>query len=275
MELVVNPTSAILIEAMKTHIPQSLLLSGEDGVGLNTIAAAIASAHTKHPITIQPEKDEKIDLEKGVVGVDIIRRLYDQTRSKQTADQVFVINYADRMTRQAQNAFLKLLEEPTIATHFILVAHQPSNLLPTIHSRAQEIVIQRTTTEQSQRFIDALGVTDATKRTQLLFMAEGRPAELWRLVHDDTYFNQRAAMIRDARTLIQGAPYDRLLVAQAYRDDRQAALSLLDDAIAMARRTLSQKLQPELVTYLDQLMNTYQRIEANGNIRLCLAALMV
>jgi DNA polymerase-3 subunit delta' len=46
---------------------------------------------------------------------------------------------ADRMTEQAQNAFLKTLEEPTPRTMLVLVSAQPRALLPTIRSRCQVV----------------------------------------------------------------------------------------------------------------------------------------
>jgi DNA polymerase-3 subunit delta' len=275
MSLVVHPSSALLINALEKDLPQALLLGGDTGVGLSTIALQIAETHTKHPIVILPEKDDKVDLEKGSIGIELIRRLYGQTRAKQASLQIYIFDYADRMTRQAQNAFLKLLEEPNESTRFILVAHQPDMLLPTVRSRAQLLTVHRATSAQSQEFLDALQVQDRTKRAQLLFMADGRPAELFRLAHDDAYFNERARIIRDARTLLQGAPYERLMIAHAYRDNRSNSLLLLEDTIAIARRTLSQNYQQSIVEYLERLMSAYAKVESNGNIRLALAALMV
>lgn len=275
MTLIVHPSSAILIQALEKELPQAVLLGGDKGVGLGTIARHIAQHHTKHPVVVLPEKDDKVDIEKGTIGIELIRRLYDQTRTKQPGSSVYIFDYADRMTRQAQNAFLKLLEEPNESTHFILVAHQPDMLLPTIRSRTQLASIHRVTTTQSEQYLDALQVNDQTKRTQLLFMANGRPAELYRLMHEEAYFTERARIIRDARTLLQGSPYERLLVAHDYRDNRPNSLLLLEDTIVIARRTLSQSYQKGVVDYLERLLDAYAKIEANGNIRLVLGSLMV
>lgn len=48
--------------------------------------------------------------------------------------QVFVLAF-DRITREAQNALLKLLEEPAERTHFILLVPSVEILLPTVRSR--------------------------------------------------------------------------------------------------------------------------------------------
>jgi DNA polymerase III delta subunit-like protein len=55
--------------------------------------------------------------------------------------RVVVIEHADRANEQIQNALLKTLEEPTDRHLFILVADEPSRLLPTIRSRAQPMRI--------------------------------------------------------------------------------------------------------------------------------------
>jgi DNA polymerase-3 subunit delta' len=53
--------------------------------------------------------------------------------------RVVLIEGADRANEQIQNALLKALEEPAPRQVFILVADQPTMLLPTIRSRAQPL----------------------------------------------------------------------------------------------------------------------------------------
>jgi DNA polymerase III subunit delta' len=55
--------------------------------------------------------------------------------------RVVLIERADRASEGIQNALLKTLEEPTDRHTFILVADEPSRLLPTIRSRAQPLRI--------------------------------------------------------------------------------------------------------------------------------------
>jgi len=53
--------------------------------------------------------------------------------------RMVLIERADRANEQIQNALLKTLEEPTDRHVFVLVADEPSRLLPTIRSRCQPI----------------------------------------------------------------------------------------------------------------------------------------
>lgn len=53
--------------------------------------------------------------------------------------KVFIINDADTLTNEAQNAMLKLLEEPPKNTFIILISSQKNNFLPTVLSRCHTI----------------------------------------------------------------------------------------------------------------------------------------
>lgn len=252
---------------LKQNLPQSILISGRKGLGLSTIAHWIKLSD--FAVTLQPQNSkEQIDNENGTITVEMIRRLYEQTRAKQTSRQTIIIDDADRMSHAAQSAFLKLLEEPGVATSFILTSHQPEKLLPTIRSRVQQTVIEPITTEQTQEFIDSLGVSDATKKIQLQYIANGMPAELTRLVRDDDRFAARANIISDARDLLQGDAYKKVLVVQKYRSNRVLALQLIDSAMAMLRQTMSTKPSTIIVGQLEQLLDTRERISNNYSVAL-------
>lgn len=251
-----------------------MLIAGPIGVGLSAVPTHLGNELGIVAHVILPEKDEKVDIEKGVISVDSVRRIYDMTKTIETGKRLIVIDFAERMGVQAQNAFLKLLEEPGKNTHFILLTHEPSKLLPTIHSRAQQFDVRMITDEQSAQLLDELGIKDLQKRSQLLFMASGLPAELSRLVSDERYFEARAQIVRDARTFLQGSEYDRLKLAATYKDDRNKALLLVDDTLKMLQRNIEQG-KIELIPKVEKLLEAYQRLEANGNVRLQLAAAMV
>jgi DNA polymerase-3 subunit delta' len=266
-----HPTSDQILSLIMRDPPQSLLITGEEGVGLGTIAAYIAHMVGGTVLTLLPEKDEKVDIEKGTITVKLIRRLYDDTRTIQPGKRVIVIDYAERMATTAQNAFLKLLEEPGEGTYFILATHSPSKLLPTIRSRAQAIEFHQLTRNQTDAYLDELGVKESSKRLQLTFMADGLPAELHRLVNNTEYFEKSADIVRDARDLLQATTYAKLHVAQKYQNDRESALKLVLVTTHILRRSITENPQASLIMQVDGLLRAYQQIKANGNIRLCLA----
>jgi DNA polymerase III delta prime subunit len=251
----------------------ALILVGDEGVGLTSAAKSLA--HPKELlITVLPEKDEKVDIEKGTITIQSIRRLYDLTKTHEPEGRLVVIDYAERMGVPAQNAFLKLLEEPIKGTRFALLTHNEQALLPTIRSRSQTIIVRPIQPEQSEKLLNDLKVFDATKRAQLLFIAAGRPAELTRLAGDETLFTQRAQIVKDARLYITGTSYDKLKLASAYKNDRQAALTLMSDASKMLRKSLSEgNTDTATVRFIERIELMHKRISEQGNVRLQLSVL--
>jgi DNA polymerase III delta prime subunit len=273
-QVVIHPTPKRVFDSLKSDPPQSLLISGTRGVGLLSIAQWFADQKLAGLVRPQDAK-EKTDNENGTISVEMIRRLYEQARAKYVSRQVIIIDDADRMSRGAQNAFLKLLEEPGSQIYFVLTSHSPQDLLPTIRSRTQHVIVQPLDKAASSQFIDSLGDVAAVKKAQLQFIAEGLPAELTRLVNDETYFAARSEIMGDARDLLQADTYKKLLVVQKYRSDRTKAIRLIDSCLQILRRSISARPQPAVVVQLKRLLETRERISANHNIPLQLALFVV
>jgi hypothetical protein len=272
---ILHPKSELMIQMMLHTFPQSVILTGPEGIGLSMISEYIANKLDAFLYIVLPEKDKKIDIEKGTITVDSIRRIYEKTKSIQSNKQLIIIDYAERMGIQAQNAFLKLLEEPGKSTYFIIATHEPHILLPTIRSRSQLIELRTLTSIQSLSLLKDLRIDSEPKKSQILYMADGLPAEMHRLATNEKYFIDRSKIIRDARQLLQGSLYERLTIGQIYKDDRKNTLLLLKDAAHILRHSI--KLQPQalIVIHIDKILKTYEKIEANGNIRLCIARLVL
>lgn len=266
---VLHSSTVKLIVQLRDNAPQSLLLTGLPGVGLNEIAHLVAKGSEVSLVTPDESKASR------PVTTEAIRRLYDSTRSKSKQRQYVIIHDAHAMTHGAQAAFLKLLEEPNVMIHFILTSSQPGALLPTIHSRVQQYHVSPVSLAQSDEYLTELGVSDDTMRRQLLYIAEGLPEELSRLVVDEEYFRAAADRMKDARTLLQASLYEKLTTINGYRDNRANAIQLVLSASRMTRRSLSQKPQKALIDQLDKLTRALERLEANGNVRLTLARLVL
>jgi hypothetical protein len=273
MSPLIHPRLQPALEALRTQLPQSLLISGENGTGLLTIAVWLAGKNLAR--TLMPKNTKGEDDTKGTIVVEAIRQLYEQTRSTHNQKRVIIIDNAERMSVSAQAAFLKLLEEPNRFTHFILTSHQPNILAATIRSRTQHVQISRISSGQTQALLDAQSVTDPIKRQRLLFLAGGRPAELLHLISDDAYFEQKASYITDARQFIQTDTYGKLLIAHRYRTDRDSTLELIDSALILLQTALRQQPQPAIVQQITTLLRTRESIAGNGNVALQLAAAVV
>ncbi len=95
-----------------------------------------------HPdiISICRLTDDKGKLKQNI-GVDQIREMSADAcvLPNEAARKVYIIREADTMNLPAQNAALKLLEEPPNGVMFLLCTTKPMQLLPTVHSRCAEI----------------------------------------------------------------------------------------------------------------------------------------
>ena len=97
-----------------------------------------------HPdvIYIRREPDDKGRLRKNIV-VDQVRWLVSDALvlPHEAERKVYIIDEADKMNPEAQNAALKLLEEPPEHVRILLCAANPALLLPTVRSRCVEITV--------------------------------------------------------------------------------------------------------------------------------------
>jgi len=74
-------------------------------------------------------------------GIDDSRKLKEmQSRKPVSGDRKIFIIGANFITTEAQNALLKVFEEPTAGTHFFIITPNISALLPTLISRCQIVL---------------------------------------------------------------------------------------------------------------------------------------
>ena len=72
--------------------------------------------------------------------------------------RIFLIPDADRMTPQAANSILKILEEPPRGWIFLLTASDPTLVLPTVLSRCQSLKLRPFDTETLKKLLSASGI---------------------------------------------------------------------------------------------------------------------
>lgn len=268
MKLVLEATTAKILAAYSKEPVHGLLLTGTTGVGLCSVATQLASEIAEHATditTIAPEQT--------TIPIERVRALYEETRSIHKRPQVIIIDDADTLSSEAQNALLKLLEEPVKNVYFFLTTHHLEGLLPTIRSRVQVVTIQQLSHSQSEKLLDQLKLTGAKKRSQALFLADGLPAELTRLASDESYFAEQVKYVEDARAIIQGSVYDRLRLITDYTD-RVKALKLVAVIGYLIRFSILKQKQLTSLAVVDVLDQASERISANGHVRTQLMYLM-
>lgn len=121
------------------------------------------------------ERDKKF---RNVITVDEVRRV-GQFLSMTQPDggwRVVIVDAADDMNSNAANALLKNLEEPPARTLFILIAHSPGRLLPTVRSRCHAVRLKPLEDRQLETVLGKFGSPMPDKvetRDFLIEQAEG------------------------------------------------------------------------------------------------------
>ena len=133
-------------------LPHAIMLSGDEGLGKHTLGlelsgsvlcdnSSIACGECKSCTLMKagshPDFSILSPLSKKIIRVDDIRELRKRAyeRPDRGNKKVYLIEDAQLMNREAQNAFLKILEEPPEYVVFILLATSSSAFLDTIISR--------------------------------------------------------------------------------------------------------------------------------------------
>lgn len=122
------------------------------------------------------------------IGIDQIRHLVAAVERKPFYRRhVVVIDVAERATLEAQNAFLKTLEESPGDTVFILVTAHPEALLPTVVSRCCEVRFRRLSPAEVAELLETRGVPAVEAR--LLARLSGGSLGRALLLKDDPQTN--------------------------------------------------------------------------------------
>lgn len=92
-------------------------------------------------LTIERSFDPRRGRLRSEIGVEEARQtaLFLRLTAAEGGARIVIIDGAEEMTRNAQNALLKILEEPPPSAYLLLLSHSPGRLLPTIRSRAWRI----------------------------------------------------------------------------------------------------------------------------------------
>ncbi len=178
------------------------LLAGPKGLGKGLFARQAAAALVaqgsdapqpppdRHPDILVPEHppENKTETEKREAGgdykrkraipIDEIRALIHRLTTRPTLGphRAVIIDPADDLERAAANALLKALEEPPVGTFFLLVAHRPGRLLPTIRSRCRVLRFPSLPDEEVARILaDQAPQADAATRAAAVAASEGSP----------------------------------------------------------------------------------------------------
>lgn len=214
--------------SMRERLPHALLLQGRKGMGKfdfarllsqsllcetpleHAVACGVCSScnwfmQDNHPDfrlmepAVAPESgEESAEVNapktgrKTQITVDQVRDLMTFTglSSHRAGLRIVLIHPAEALNAPASNALLKILEEPPPSVLFLMVSHQPQQLLPTVRSRCIKVDMPLPASQQAADWLDAQKIPDAAER---LAYSGGAPLQALQL--------EEADMVRDKQIL--------------------------------------------------------------------------
>ena len=254
-------------EAMASaRMHHAWILAGQKGIGKGNFARAAAAALVAEPGMPQPALEAHPDIHvlghlpdsdeeakkrdeglaykvKRNITIDQIRRMQQRLNTRPTlgSRRAVIIDPADDMEKGAVNALLKSLEEPPVGTYFLLVAHRPGRLLPTIRSRCRSLRFSPLADGEIDRILrqDA-PAANAETRAAAIAAAQGSPGTALDFVGEGLgkahALMQRLTREGDASLGVRGALSEEL----GGRPSRERMAAALDLARAVLARDLRQ-----------------------------------
>lgn len=232
--LVLHSKTQKQLEQFLQNASHALLLSGPGGAGKDILASHLAASilglNTKALAQYPYQKTVAPDDDKNTISIDAIRELQRflqlKTTGKSTWRRAVIVRQADKLTAEAQNAFLKILEEPPADTLIIFVSANPRNLLATVRSRLQTIAVQAPDEAAVIKYFTTQGFLgdDITKAYSL---SAGLPGLMQALLsqNNDHQLSQGVAV---AKTILSGDTFERLSLVDSLAKQRLETKSMLD-----------------------------------------------
>lgn len=204
--------------------------------------------------------------------------------------KVYIIDDAQKMTVQAQNALLKFIEEPPASVLFFIVADKKESLLPTVVSRTRIISLAPSDNADIRRFLMSESKKSGGEQIdEAINMAEGSPGKALKLLCRD-FSRQRQLCLDFMPVLVSTSKSDAmafLLSMKLNRDGVKEFFTLLMTALAdvmnarfgRATRLLSRDAAAEYAKSITDRKNAYLfdlateavvRAGENANINLLL-----
>lgn len=140
-----QPLMAIQQQFSQHKLPHASLLKLPYPVDVSPLITEICRILRNDPqLTLSDATDiYTLASDQGQIKLDAVKEVMQHLTLNSHSGQckVVIIMPVEAMNIAATNAILKTLEEPMPDTYFFLVSYQSAFLLPTIHSRVQEIEI--------------------------------------------------------------------------------------------------------------------------------------
>ena len=256
---------------IRDTLPHAFLIVGPDGSGKRTLAAELVAAlncekrHSESsPLPCHTcntcrriKEGNYTDITylsraagKATIGVEEVRLFREGMFLSATESEykLYVICEAEKLTPQAQNALLTVLEEPPRNVVILLLAETADSILTTIKSRTQSITMQRFDSASLLQYLTAhnekarlYAKSSSELLDGIIMSSDGRIGKAIELLSDkESLENQesRALIERIIAALSPAAPYSQLYAALSELPTARADFSEAIESLMCALRDI-------------------------------------
>jgi DNA polymerase-3 subunit gamma/tau len=192
-----QPAAVAQIRSWGENVPQAILLSGPSGCGKTTLARILRGRVGCHPLHDFFElncADER--------GIDTVRQIARQMRTAALKkSKMWLIDEAHKLTGDAQNAFLKILEDTPPDVYIVLATTDPEKLIATVRNRCTEIrlsVVSESDLKELVSFVaeKAGFAIDGDVADKIIDAAEGSPRRALVLLNQIAHVESAAEQLK-------------------------------------------------------------------------------
>lgn len=280
--LVVHADTARAIAAFSGQPGHALLLTGPPGSGkvslANQLAADILGLETA-TLDSYPYLRRIEPVDGKTISIETIRELEHflslRVPGQQGINRLVIIESSQLLSPEAQNALLKTLEEPPLASLIIFTATSQDALLPTIQSRMQTIVVKRPGLDALTKHFKDAGHS-AARITQMQAISGGLPGLMAALLSDSEH--PLIPATQRARLLLQQSTFERLLSVDELTKQKTLCRDVLFILTQMAQLRLRATTGKDFERWTKILRASYAAtaaLDASAQPKLALTNLML
>lgn len=199
----------------------TLVCKKTEAAPCGTCNACIMAQADSHPdIFVLTPADGKRN-----ISVDQVREIVSDAYTKpyESEKKVYIITYGDDMNEQAQNAFLKVLEEPPQYAVFIVLAENNESLLATIRSRCTKIKFNPVGDNLIREYVRKNYPDDTEKIDFLVQYAGGVVGEIEKILNTENFVPLREDSLDRLWALISPDMLDSYEVATFLEENKEDA----------------------------------------------------
>lgn len=257
------------LQVISNKFSHAYLFYGPEGVGKKRLALEFAAQILGTEYVFSHADFSMLDIEGDVKTEQVKEFMTGLSFSPFVGThKVAVINNADLLNIQSNNALLKTLEEPSDSTIIILVA-SGRHMLPTIVSRCQTFSFGTLSEEELTVFASNEGMSVSK---ELMTLSYGIPARLLALSSPQELLKQKEEKAQLLQ-LLSVPPAERLLsVPKLSELEDEDLLKVLRNWTLAAKQSLKQHAQHKT---LSALAESLRQMTTNKNKKLILQSLLL